>query len=518
MPLFKTSQEYSHSALYRTTDDKGYNLTAEYKTLKRDGSSTYNAQWKFTETDVTVWVDGVALKSGETNYQFKKPSGALYTINDFLVDGNPSVYFCADEGYSFSKTIYGQSGKELGDVEFDFAKWNTYEDTPTALPTDDKISVTGGIYYKNAITQTNYDQANNKMQVNIKFAINALNQYTSQFVPFITSSPINSWQESWGKVGNSADTIAVRMYYASDWRWNNNSISARVCDYKDYSSSGYATINPTNGEEHTISFCMDSEKVFIVIDGKKIETEQNTGIAYLCQKASGVNYTINDFIKDGQPSVYFGVLCNEAFGSATINGNVIKDDGLAEMFSNSLKTLGASIRATTNCGLRFENVIDKGHYDYFVDKYSVENVTLGTLIIPKDLVPNENITLQTQKVQNTPRTTWFNEEGRFNVVLTQIPQEAYGREIVARTYITIDDGVNQKTFYGKPIVRSVEAVASAALEDYDKETVATASSPEIRSDVNGFNFLVTFDEGSTYWYSRYRQDQIDILLTMSKKK
>lgn len=715
---YQTEARYnSKSALFRVTDDKGANLTANYLSLNHDGTSVHSAEWIFTKQGVSVSIDGVPLtvsSSESTVYNFKKSDGTLYTIDDFLTEGKPAVYFCADEGYSYKTTIYtpvapavaDKKGWALSDgktpvygsdkvtvsssvnlyntlplsgtyydpenkilkiridfsmtrgeygtghniiyfspkkyekfsasdsleavrlyynsedsykagkqvvriynggvwqsaliatncfptannrhyfiltctesgvtaefdsvklaggyeylksdkstkytiddfltdgkptvyfavqntattftvynsreadvaektVAFDGTAWNNHSDVSVIDLEGDKISVNGGLYYKEKIGEVNYDRTAKTMRINVKFSLNALNQYSQQFVPFITSEKITDWNGGWKKVGNSSDTIALRMYYASEWRYNNASLFARVCDYKNYSTSGYVAINPADNAEHTLTFVMDSASVYVEVDGNGVETAQNSKVTYLCKKSATENYTINDFLKNGEPSVYFGVLCNPEFGSATINGNFVSEESLASLIGTSLTANGASVRLGSPTGLRFENSVNASHYGYLAKTFGEENVILGTLIIPADLTESTEITVNTDKVLNGIRTTWkTGEAGTFCAVLSEIPQEYYGRNILSRAYIAVSDENGVSYYYGAPIIRSIGSVAKAILDDYDKTTSASADSPATRTNEYGYDYLVTYDGGLTYVYGKVEQAQVDILLGM----
>lgn len=137
--------------------------------------------------------------------------------------------------------------------------------------------------------------------------------------------------------------------------------------------------------------------------------------------------------------------------------------------------LGGSVRLSTPAGLRFQSKVS--------EKDLSLNATFGTLIIPKEVLGNSELTIDTDKVRNVEQTVWATENVKvsnpqqyeegyeyFNAVLTEIPEEHYGTVIVARSYVCVD-GVY---YYSETIERSIAQVAAYALQDgYTEETLRT---------------------------------------------
>ncbi len=133
---------------------------------------------------------------------------------------------------------------------------------------------------------------------------------------------------------------------------------------------------------------------------------------------------------------------------------------------NAPIVLGGSVRLSTPAGLRFQSKVD----DAFVE----DGASFGTLIIPKGVLGEEVLTVETQSVRNVPQTKWATEsvkvdnpedyeEGHeyFNAVLTEIPAEHYGKVIVARSYAYVDGAY----YYSEPVERSIAQVAAYAIQD-----------------------------------------------------
>lgn len=128
--------------------------------------------------------------------------------------------------------------------------------------------------------------------------------------------------------------------------------------------------------------------------------------------------------------------------------------------------LGGSVRTSAPSGLRFQSKIAAELVD--------TGAKFGTLIIPKEVLGNNELTVDTPTVNNIVQTKWATEsikankpevyeEGYeyFNAVLTEIPEEYYDEVIVARSYVY----ANGQYYYAEAIERSVAQVAAYAIKD-----------------------------------------------------
>lgn len=124
----------------------------------------------------------------------------------------------------------------------------------------------------------------------------------------------------------------------------------------------------------------------------------------------------------------------------------------------SLRMVGASVRTTGVQGLRFVGEISK---EYALTTGADAN--FGILLLPQTMVgANEQITVETAEVSIVPAKKLLEESDdfcRFSAVLTDIPAEYYGTEILARAYVIVN-GVYQ---YSEQISRSVKSVADLIL-------------------------------------------------------
>jgi hypothetical protein len=128
--------------------------------------------------------------------------------------------------------------------------------------------------------------------------------------------------------------------------------------------------------------------------------------------------------------------------------------------------LGGSVRTAAPCGLRFQSKVSKELVD--------AGASFGTLVIPKEELGNNQLTIDTGLANNIEQTIWATEgvkemnphdyeEGYeyFNAVLTDIPEEHYDKVIVARSYIY----ANGQYYYAETVERSVAQVAAYAIQD-----------------------------------------------------
>ena len=124
----------------------------------------------------------------------------------------------------------------------------------------------------------------------------------------------------------------------------------------------------------------------------------------------------------------------------------------------ALTVVGASIRISGIQGLRFVGEISKQER-----LIMGENANFGFLLIPQTMIgKDEKITVETQGVRTVPAKKLLSETEdrcRFSAVLTEIPAEFYGSDIIARVYYN-QNGVYH---YSVQISRSVKTVAESIL-------------------------------------------------------
>lgn len=134
--------------------------------------------------------------------------------------------------------------------------------------------------------------------------------------------------------------------------------------------------------------------------------------------------------------------------------------------------LGGSVRLSAPSGLRFQSKVS--------NEVVATGATFGTLVMPKTTLSNNELTHNTDLVEDVKQTKWATKEVQetkphvyqegyayFNAVLTSIPEEYYDEVIVARSYVY----ANGVYYYSEPVERSITQVASYAIKDGNTEDI-----------------------------------------------
>ncbi len=162
--------------------------------------------------------------------------------------------------------------------------------------------------------------------------------------------------------------------------------------------------------------------------------------------------------------------------------------------------LGGSVRLSAPAGLRFQSKVEESLVS--------EGATFGTLVIPKAVLGEAELTYETASVRNIPQTKWATdsvkennpqdyEEGYayFNAVLTDIPQEHYDKVIVARSYACL----NGVYYYSEPMERSIAQVAAYAIQDgYTESVLFTYVDTALANETLSLESRVVVKEGLSY--------------------
>ena len=171
-----------------------------------------------------------------------------------------------------------------------------------------------------------------------------------------------------------------------------------------------------------------------------------------------------------------------------------------------LSVVGASIRITGDQGLRF---IGKVANNGAVNLTTGNDANFGIILIPKSMLADDTveITKNTENVKIVPAKNLMPDTSvaaaglaynssyyYFTAVLTDMPEEFYGTEIVARAYVN-NGGVFT---YSAQITRSVASVAAgiAASENAPAEQKAFANNILDVYEERGIDILMQW---STVW-------------------
>lgn len=121
----------------------------------------------------------------------------------------------------------------------------------------------------------------------------------------------------------------------------------------------------------------------------------------------------------------------------------------------------AGIRFATPSGMRFRTVISSNNSAVFNSAIKSE----GTLIAPKD-VCDENggqLDITSSYALNVANSGWYNTTGTYCASIVNIAESNYGREFVAKAYVTAEyaDGTTTTIYSNSSDGRSIKGVAAA---------------------------------------------------------
>ena len=199
--------------------------------------------------------------------------------------------------------------------------------------------------------------------------------------------------------------------------------------------------------------------------------DESISLLYTGEEIKPVIVTFSDNWVGEKPQVVY--TNNTEAGKATCSlaaGNAIAT--LDFIVIDTPTVLGGSVRLSNPSGLRFQSIIPAGLKD--------SGAVFGTLIIPKAVLGNNELTHETPMVEDVQQTQWATDDVKashpsdykegyeyFNAVMTGIPEDHYGTELVARSYIYIYG----QYYYAEELDRSIAQVAAFALEDGYKNEI-----------------------------------------------
>lgn len=143
---------------------------------------------------------------------------------------------------------------------------------------------------------------------------------------------------------------------------------------------------------------------------------------------------------------------------------------------------GASVRlSATNSGLRFKTTVNTAELNALIAKYGKENLQVGTLIAPADILGNKALTIDTETKIDVVATIDkpFEDNGvttTFAGSITNIKETNLDRDFTAVGYIAYTvDGTNWIYIYSAATcTRNVTEIAQAAVDakEFEGDTVA----------------------------------------------
>ena len=190
---------------------------------------------------------------------------------------------------------------------------------------------------------------------------------------------------------------------------------------------------------------------------------------------------------------------NVEVGTASYTVSGLNDVSLNKTFEirKAPVVLGGSVRLSTPAGLRFQSKVEESLVS--------EGATFGTVVIPKAVLGENELTVETTSVRHIPQEKWATdnvkennphdyEEGYayFNAVLTEIPAEHYDKVIVARSYVYL----NGVYYYSEQVERSIAQVAAFAIQDgYTEEVLFEYVDTALQEETLSIEAQVEVKEG-----------------------
>ena len=165
-----------------------------------------------------------------------------------------------------------------------------------------------------------------------------------------------------------------------------------------------------------------------------------------------------------------------SFGIATLTDSKTAQADVTPTIDTTLRVQmreGASVRVgdkaeTGDQAIRFQTYVKKTYFDTLV------NPETGVYVIPKDLMTTAELTNETPMAKKIVSQVFVEETDThyvYNTVLYDIPENSYGRDIIARAYVK--SGSNY-VWAENPQTRSLAYVASAELSENGSAYGATA--------------------------------------------
>ena len=222
-------------------------------------------------------------------------------------------------------------------------------------------------------------------------------------------------------------------------------------------------------------------------------------LQYTGEEIKPINITYSNDWEYDKLTLSYTNNVEEGTASYTISGaNTIVTDTFE--IRKSPIILGGSVRLSAPAGLRFQSKVDENLVE--------EGATFGTLIIPKAVLGENELTMETASILHIPQEKWATDSVKennpqdyqegyayFNAVLTDIPAEYYDEVIVARSYACLD-GVY---YYSEPVERSIAQVAAYAIQDgYTESILYTYVDTALNGETVSMESQVTVKEGLTY--------------------
>ena len=238
-------------------------------------------------------------------------------------------------------------------------------------------------------------------------------------------------------------------YSGASWRLS----GATAYHYYTYTANGGTLTQTCAYDDHTATASVE-------IDGDKCW--------YSGQAIEAASLNVDNAWEYTQPTVSYAN--NIAVGAASAYVGVGETKAETQFVIVDTPTiLGGSVRTKDPSGLRFQSKVDADLKN--------SGAEFGTLLIPKKVLGENELTHETASVEDVEQSVWATENVKatnpndyeegyeyFNAVLTGIPEAYYDEVIVARSYVY----ANGQYYYADEISRSIMQVASHAIQAGEK--------------------------------------------------
>lgn len=273
----------------------------------------------------------------------------------------------------------------------------------------------------------------------------------------------------WGATYVMGSTPAADAYHYYTYTNSNNTITQKCAYHADHTATATVALDNSVSLQYTGN-AITPVKVSIE---EAWEYDQPT-VTYENNKNCGVaSYTVTA-------------------GQETLTGQFV--------IVEAPVVLGGSVRLVEAGALRFQSKIPT--------ELKNSGAEFGTLIIPKAVLGENELTVNLSDADNIKQTKWATEavklnnpgqyeEGYeyFNAVLTEIPEKYYDTVIVARSYVY----ANGQYYYSAPMERSIAQVSACALKDgYTNDILYTHVDKALENSTVTMQKAVTLQENESY--------------------
>ncbi len=243
---------------------------------------------------------------------------------------------------------------------------------------------------------------------------------------------------------NFTDGVTVTVNNGNSLEFTENEKSYTVTLNYNKESENY-TVNALRGTKNTV-IATSGDNGSITNAGVTY-AEDGSSLTYTVAADEG--YCVKTFTVDG---VEISLPADNSYTFSNITG----DHTISVEFEKMLVMVdSATVYLESNGGIRFSADVSQSgiaHLERQLAAGVIKDYTLGTVMLPTDLLGEEELTIDSENVLNIKRTVWKDavNDGykRMTAVITNVHAKNYNRAIAARVYLTVTDvNGNVSTLY-----------------------------------------------------------------------